>query len=304
MRLPLLGAFCMAHHHHHHEHEGSVSNIRSAFFLNLFFAFVELSGGFFTNSIAIISDAIHDFGDCISLGTAWYLQKKSKQPENAIYTYGYKRFSLLGAFINSIVLTVGSVFIIKEAIERIQTPSHANAKGMLGIAVLGIIFNSLALLRLKKGSSINERVISLHFLEDVLGWVAVLISAAVMLFIDIPVLDSILSLAIAGFILFNVYRNLKPALRIILQGVPDTDLQEQIRKKVLSNEGVNNVHDFRLWSLDGEHNVISMHITTEKNSTLKEAEFLKEKIKKDLQEFDITHATIEVEYEPEHCDLK
>lgn len=293
----------MAHDHHHHHHDCSTENIRAAFFLNLFFALIELVGGFFTNSVAILSDAIHDFGDCISLGTAWYFQRKSKQPGNTVYTYGYKRFSLLGAFINSVVLTVGSALIIKESIERLFLPSKANAEGMLFLAVLGIVFNTIAMFRLRKGSSINERVVSLHFLEDVLGWVAVLVSAAVMMFWDIPILDPILSLAIAGFILLNVFRNLKPALRIILQGVPDTTLQEKIRQSVCSNKEVYNVHDFHLWSLDGEHNVVSLHVIVEANISLKEAESLKEKIKADLLEFEITHATIEVEFEPEHCEI-
>ena len=199
----------MGHNHHHHSHGSSTENIAVAFFLNLAFTIIEFIGGFYTNSLAIMSDALHDLGDSLSLGLSWYFQKKSTKRANKKYSYGYKRFSLLGAVINSIVLVIGSVFIIKEAIPRIINPENADAKGMMWLAVLGIIVNGAAVLKLKKGTSINERVVSLHLLEDVLGWVVVLLASIVMQFWDVPVLDPVLSIAIAGFVLFNVYINFK-----------------------------------------------------------------------------------------------
>lgn len=292
----------MGHQHHHHHHDHGTGNIRLAFFINLIFAVIEMIGGFFTNSVAILSDALHDLGDSFSLGIAWYLQHKSKKPGDDIYTYGYKRFSVLGAFITSVILIIGSVFIIKEAAERILDPQPADAKGMVVLAVLGLVFNGIALLRLRKGSSMNERVVSLHFLEDVLGWIAVLIGAVVMYFFNVPVLDPVLSLGIACFVLFNVYRNLRPALRIVLQGIPDPNLEEEIRRLLSSYKSIQDVHDFHLWSLDGEHNVVSLHVSVEDNITVKEAEHLKEEIKKELSHLHIQHATIEVEYKP-HCGV-
>ncbi|HEY1114932.1 MAG TPA: cation diffusion facilitator family transporter, partial [Chitinophagaceae bacterium] len=208
------------HHHGHshaHSHAHATGNIAVAFFLNTAFALIELVGGLLTNSVAILSDALHDFGDSLSLGTAWYFQKKSKKTRTEHYTYGYRRFSLVGAFVNAMVLIVGSIFIIREAVERLFRPEPADARGMLLLALLGIVVNGVAMLQLRKGGSINERVVSLHFLEDVLGWVAVLVGAVVMLFADLPVIDPVLSLAIASFVLFNVYRNIKPAFKIILQ---------------------------------------------------------------------------------------
>lgn len=291
----------MGHDHNHlHSHDTGAGNLRAAFIINLLFAGIELVGGLYTNSVAILSDALHDFGDSLSLGAAWYLQKKAKQPEDATYKYGYRRFSILGAIINSIVLTIGSIFVIKEAVARLSEPQQTDAKGMLILAILGIFFNTIAMLRLKKGSSLNERVVSLHFLEDILGWIAVLIGALVMVFYNVPILDPILSLGIACFILFNVYRNVKPALRIILQGMPDTRLEEEIKAVVLQNVRVIGVHDFRLWSLDGEHSVITMHVTVNEDMSLKDAEHLKEQIKRGLQELHVSHATIEIEYNPDH----
>ncbi|HTN16489.1 MAG TPA: cation diffusion facilitator family transporter [Chitinophagaceae bacterium] len=286
----------MGHEHHHH----STQNIRLAFLVNTLFAVVELFGGLLTNSVAILSDALHDFGDSLSLGLAWYLQKKSAQPGNATYTYGYKRFSLLAALINAIVLAVGSVFVIAEAVERLRDPQQPDAKGMLLLAVLGLAFNGFAMLRLRRGRSISERVVSLHFLEDILGWLAVLLGALVMMVYDVPILDPLLSLGIACFILFNVYRNLKPALKIVLQGIPDAAQEAAIRATILNCDKVSDIHDFRMWSLDGEHSVVSLHAVVSEDMSLKQAEYLKEKIKTDLLQHEVAHATIEIEYAPEH----
>jgi cobalt-zinc-cadmium efflux system protein len=290
-----------SHHHHGHGHVHAGDNIAVAFFLNLGFAIIELVGGLLTNSVAILSDALHDFGDSLSLGTAWYFQKKSRQEKSSNYTYGYRRFSLIGAFINALVLTLGSIFIIQEAITRLSHPETVNARGMLWLAVLGVTINFAAMLRLKKGTSINEKVISLHFLEDVLGWIAVLIGALVMMFADLPIIDPILSLLIACFVLFNVYRNIKPAFSIILQGVPENITEEKIRSMVMSEKGVVDMHDFRIWTLDGEHHVLSVHVLVKENMDLKSAEALKENIKSSLKKMHISHATIEVEFNPEHC---
>ncbi len=285
---------------HNHTHDHGTKNISTAFFLNTGFAIIEVIGGLLTNSVAILSDALHDFGDSLSLGVSWYFQKKSKKGKTSDYTYGYQRFSLVGAFLNSTVLIIGSIFIIKEAIARIIEPQQANAQGMIVLAILGIAVNGFAMLRLKKGESINEKVVSLHFLEDVLGWVAVLIGAIIMLFADVPVIDPILSLLIALFVLFNVYRNIKPAIKIILQGVPG-NISEKLVIDFLQNETeVKNVHDLRLWSLDGNHHVVSFHLAVTKNMDLKEAEIFKDKIKDRLKDLNIVYATIEVEYEPAH----
>lgn len=168
----------MAHkhsHHHSHSHHHGTKNISLAFFLNLGFCIIELIGGLLTNSVAILSDALHDFGDSVALGLAWVFQKKSEQKPDDKYTYGYRRFSLLSAIINSIILVAGSAFVLFESIKRIIEPAETNAKGMLLLAILGVAVNGVAILRLRKGGSVNERVVSLHLMEDVLGWVAVLI---------------------------------------------------------------------------------------------------------------------------------
>ena len=284
-----------------HDHGKDVKNIRAAFFLNLSFTFIELVGGVLTNSIAILSDAVHDFGDSLSLGLAWYFQKLAKKGKNKAYSYGYKRFSLVGAIVNSIVLVVGSVFILTEALPRLVTPEATHTEGMFLLAVLGVLVNGAAVLRLHRGHSINERVVSLHLLEDVLGWVAILVGSVVMHFFDLPIIDPIMSVAIACFVLFNVFRNIRQTLRIILQGTPeDVDL-ERISDKLQQLPAIADVHDLHAWSMDGEYNVLTLHVTLREAQPMPALAALKASIRSILAEEHVQHATIEFETADETC---
>jgi cobalt-zinc-cadmium efflux system protein len=274
-----------------------------AFFLNLAFSIIEVIGGLLTNSVAILSDALHDFGDSFSLALAWYFQKVSKKKRDARYSYGYRRFSLLGALINSVVLLLGSFFVISESVQRLVSPQAADAKGMLVLAVAGIVINGLAMLRLKRGHSLNERTVSLHLLEDVLGWVAVLIGSVVMIFVEVPVLDPILSLGIACYILFNIYHNLRDTLRVVLQGTPEDVSCEAIEKSLQNLPGVKSIHDLHLWSLDGEYNISSLHAVVEPALTAQQIMELKQQIKRTLHTLHIGHVTLEIEQENEACDF-
>lgn len=293
----------MGHNHSHdHNHNHSTGNITVAFWLNTGFAILELAGGFYTNSVAIMSDALHDFGDSLSLGLAYYLQKKSEKGKDNLYSYGYKRFSLLGAFITSIVLTVGSIFIISEAIQRFANPQQPDTKGMLILALIGIAVNGAAMLRLKKGNSLSEKAVSLHFLVDVLGWVAVLIGALVMTFVNVPWLDPILSIGIASFILFNVYKNIRSVLKIILQAVPENLSEIELKKQLAEFIEIIEIHDIHSWSMDGSYNVVTFHAVLTENKTQSELEQLKRKIKDKLLHTNINHITIE--FEIQNCETE
>lgn len=290
----------MGQDHYHHHHDGT-GNIKIAFFLNLLFTIIEIVGGILTNSVAILSDALHDLGDSLSLGLAWYFQKVSGKKSDEKFTYGYKRFSLLGAMINAIILIVGSIFILLEAIPRLLHPETPDAKGMIGLALLGIVINGAAVLRLRKGDSINEEVISLHLLEDVLGWVAVLVGAIIIYFFNFPIIDPILSMLIAGFILFNVYKNLKKTLNIILQGAPLNVDKNSIQKYLNTLEAINSFHDFHVWSMDGSYNVLTIHLVVAENYSMESLTDLKKKIRADLHKMNIEHATIEFERAADKC---
>jgi len=279
-----------------------VKNIITAFALNLSFAVIELIGGLLTNSVAILSDALHDFGDSLSLGVAYYLQKKSEKKGDKFYSYGYKRFSLLGSIFISVVLLVSSVFIIEESIRRIITPQETNAQGMFILAILGIIVNGAAVLKMHKGKSHNERAVTLHMMEDLLGWFAVLAASFIMIFIDAPIIDPILSIAITVWVLFNVYRNLKETFRIMLQEVPkDIDINK-IEKELLKIDGVKSIHDLHIWTLDGEKHIMTVHIVSGLPLDSETVKRLKYEVRKSIQKLNINHITVEIEGENESGD--
>ncbi|RSL35284.1 cation transporter [Salibacterium salarium] len=287
------------HHHHHHSH----GNIKTAFFLNFGFTIIELIGGILTNSVAIISDAIHDLGDSLSLGTSWFLQKKSEQKSNDTFTFGYKRFSLLGALINSLVLIAGSLFVLSEAVPRLWNPESPHAGGMLAMSLLGIAVNGAAVLKLKSGKTMNEKVVSWHLLEDVLGWVAVFIVSVVMMFWDFAILDPLLSVLITIYILFNVLKNLKKTLFIFLDGVPEEVDAMKIEQSIQQIENVEDTHHTHIWSLDGEQHVLSTHVVLCENISKEEIMKVKTAIKEALQRYSLEHITIETEFSSDDCSL-
>ncbi|MDR2287438.1 MAG: cation diffusion facilitator family transporter [Prevotellaceae bacterium] len=299
------------HNHNHgnvhshgekHEHVHENSGIGIAFFLNLAFSVIEIVGGYLTNSVAILSDALHDLGDSFSLALAWYFQRLSKKKRDSKYSYGYRRFSLLGALINSAVLLTGSIFVISESVSRLASPEAVDANGMLILAVFGIVINGIAMLKLRNRHSLNERTVALHLLEDVLGWTAVLVASVVMMFVKIPALDPILSLGIACYILFNIYNNLRDTLRVILQGTPENIDGDEIERALLSVEGIESVHDLHLWTMDGEFNISSVHIVVGKNRDNRSITEIKNQAKQIMKQYNIQHSTVETEQSEENCE--
>ncbi|MDP2040250.1 MAG: cation diffusion facilitator family transporter [Algoriphagus sp.] len=289
----------MAHHHSH----DSGKNLRLAFFLNLSFTLIELVGGWYVNSVAIISDAVHDLGDSISLGTSWYLDKLSKKKATESYSFGYRRFSLLGALINAIVLILGSVFVIREAILRLQSPEMSDAKGMFYFALLGVAVNGYAAWKLSKGKTLNERVITWHLIEDVLGWIAVLIASIILLFYPNPYLDPALSLLIAAFILWNVIKRLRETVFLFLQGQPlDVD-KSAIEKEIRAIVHVDSTHHTHIWSLDGEHHVFTSHVKLKPLQSMEDILHVKNELKRIMKKYPFEHYTIETEFEGEDCFL-
>ncbi len=288
---------------HSHERNHAEGNLKVAFFLNLTFTIIEFIGGILTNSIAILSDALHDLGDTGSLGLAWYFEKLSHKKPSSQHTYGYRRFRLLGGLITGFVLTIGLCFILFNSFKRLANPEPVNATGMMALAVLGILVNGAAVLRVKKGSSITERIVSWHLLEDVLGWVAVLIGAFVMSLWELPIIDPLLSIGISSFIIWNVFRNLKQVARVFLQTVPENFDLIEFEKKVSEIPNVVSTHHTHVWSLDGEQHVFSTHLVLEKECDQSSVHEAKEQIHTLLNPEKFTHITIEVEHEGKSCLL-
>ncbi|MDB0037967.1 cation diffusion facilitator family transporter, partial [bacterium] len=288
---------------HDHNHNQSGHNLKIAFFLNIGFTIFEIIGGLYVNSVSIVSDAVHDLGDSLSLGTAWYLDHKSKQKADKKFSFGYARFSLLGALINSLVLILGSIYVISEAIGRILEPEHSNAQGMMIIAIIGMMVNGYAAWKMSGGKSLNEKVVSWHLMEDVLGWVAVFIVSVVLMFKDIQYLDPALSLLITVYILWGVIKRLKETLFVFLQGVPaDVDVME-IKMKLLAIDNVKSLHHTHVWSLEGEHHVFTTHLKLKEISEFNQILEAKKSAKKVLKKYHFTHYTIETELDGESCEL-
>lgn len=276
----------------------SEKNILIAFLLNLFFSVFELIGGIFTNSIAIISDAIHDFGDSISIGVSYLLEKKSKKKPDNKYTFGYTRYSVLGAIITNTILIIGSTLVIYNAIIRIINPIEINHNGMIIFAIVGALVNFIAAYFTKEGDSLNQKAVNLHMLEDVLGWIVVLIGAIIIKFTNLTIIDPILSILVAIYILIHAIKSYKKIFNLFLEKTPEDIEIEEIKEHLLKINEVDGIHHIHIWSMDGINNYATMHIVTE----TKKIKELKQSIKEELNEHGISHSTIEIERKDECCE--
>ena len=274
-------------------------NILFAFIINLTFSIFEFIGGIFTGSVAIISDAVHDIGDATSIGVSYFLEKKSKKQPDEKYTYGYARYSVIGSVITTLILLFGSAMVIYNAVLRIINPTEINYNGMLIFAIIGVCVNFGAALITRKGDSLNQEAVNLHMLEDVLGWIVVLIGAIVMSFTDISIIDPLMSIGVAIFILINAIKNLGKVLELFLEKTPSNLSISELREHIQKIDGVIDVHHIHVWSMDGYNNYATMHIVANDN-----AHNIKSKIRDKLKEHGIGHVTLELEAENEHCHEK
>lgn len=286
---------------HHHDHDIPHDRIGWAFALNAGFCIIEFIGGFLTNSTAIMADAVHDLGDSLSIGSAWLLDRLSKRDPDEVFTYGYRRLSLFGALINSIILVVGSAWVLLESVPRLFDPQMPVAPGMFGLAILGITVNGVAAWKLSGGNSLNEKVLNWHLLEDVLGWAAVLIVSTVLLFVDWPILDPLLAVVFTCFILFNITKHLKATVKIFFQAVPESLLTQKINLALNKLPEIADIHHEHCWSLDGEHHVYTAHLLLREHLDTGAQVELKHRIAETLKPFSLTHTTIELELPDEFC---
>jgi cobalt-zinc-cadmium efflux system protein len=286
---------------HGHISDDSISNFKWIFFINLAFTILEAIGGLYTNSLAIVSDALHDFGDSFTLGLSWYLEGRSRKGSDARYTYGYRRFSLLSALANAIVLIAGSFYIFYEAIPRLIHPQPSNAEGMLILSVIGILVNGYAFYRFRRGQSLNVQMINWHLLGDLLGWIAVFIVSMSLLFADIRILDPILSILINLYVLYNVVRNLRKTLALFMQAVPKSIVLPELEQSLQEIPGVQSIHHTHIWSLDGTHNVLTTHLVVEACAEKEDLIRIKKEVEQITHGMDVEHTTVEIDYEDEDC---
>ena len=273
-----------------------MNNILIAFILNMAFSVFEFAGGILTGSAAILSDALHDIGDAASIGISYFLERKSRKQPDELYTYGYGRFSVLASVLTTLMLLAGSAIVIYNGIRRMILPVAIHYDGMILFAVVGVCVNFGAAFMTRGGTSLNQKAVNLHMLEDVLGWVIVLVGAVIMRFTDVAVIDPIMSVGVAVFILVNAVKNLKEAIDLLSEKTPHNISVQEVQNHLSAMEGVLDVHHIHIWSLDGQSNYGTMHIVTNK-----EPYQTKEKVRNELKKLGISHITLELETENEQC---
>ncbi|WP_458404832.1 cation diffusion facilitator family transporter [Methanobrevibacter sp.] len=245
--------------HHHHKKAGE--NLAFVFFMNLAFNIIVIAGALATNSVAILADFLHDAADTISIAIAWILEKVSQKDSSDDYSYGYQRFSILGAVIISVFVIFMAFVILSEAIPRLFAPEGVDAEGMLVVAIIGILFKSVSVYRLHKGETFNEKAIFFHQLGDVFEWVAILILSIVLIvWQNIPHLDALVSIAIAFWLIFNLGRNLIKSIQVLLQKTPNNFDVNEFKTAIMDIDGVNAIEDFHIWSLDGIDSVMTLKV--------------------------------------------
>lgn len=271
-------------------------NILIAFLLNFSFSVLEYFGGLFTGSIAIISDSVHDFGDALSIGLSYFLERKSKKSPDEKYSYGYVRWSVMGGLITVCILTVGSVLVLVRAVGRLLHPEPVDYGGMLIFAVVGVVLNFLAAWFTREGDSINQKAVNLHMLEDVLGWAVVLLGSVIMKFTGLVWIDPLMSIGVSLFILVESLKSLRDLADLFLEKVPRGMSPEEIKAHLREIKGVLDVHHVHLWSMNGYDCFATMHIVAEG-----EAEEIKRQVREELGEHGIAHVTLELEKPGELC---
>ncbi|MBP3447710.1 MAG: cation transporter [Clostridia bacterium] len=271
-------------------------NMFLAFLLNLAFSAFELVGSLVTGSVAIASDAVHDLGDAAAIGISCLFEKKSNRQPDETFTYGYRRYSVLAGCFSTLVLILGSVAVIWSAIGRLLAPQPIHYNGMVIFALVGVLINGIAAFVTREGDSVNQKAVNLHMLEDVLGWIVVLIGAIVMKLTDFSLIDPLMSIGVAVFILCHAVKNLRHSVDLLLEKAPDNMTPEQIKALLTEIPGVTDVHHIHLWSIDGIQNYATMHIVSDEPSHA-----LKETIRKTLDEHGIFHVTLEMETSDDCC---
>ena len=274
-------------------------NILVAFILNFSFSIFELIGGIFTGSIAILSDSLHDLGDAFSIGISFFLERKSQKKPDKKYTFGYMGYSVIGGAITTLILLLGSVIVIFSSARRLFFPVDINYNGMILFAVVGFLVNIAAAFLTSGEDSINQKAVNLHMLEDSLGWLAVLVGAVVMRFTNLAIIDPIISICLAVFILVSALKNIRSIINILLFKVPQKISVDEIKQHICELEGVADVHRIHIWSIDSINNYATMHVVA-----TGDWQSLKAHIREELEAHGISHATLEFEVSNELCTEK
>ncbi|MBK9604240.1 MAG: cation transporter [Anaerolineales bacterium] len=289
---------------HTHSHFGDLANqttkrLMLSLALTAAFVLVEVIAGIVGNSLALLTDAAHNFTDVIALGLSWYALKIATKPANAGKTFGYHRVGILVALVNSTTLILIAVGIFYEAYHRFIATPEVNAPILIGVGIVAFIINLVTALLVHKGSEsdLNLRSTFLHLMGDVMSTLGAVIAGVIIYFTQWNWLDPLVSVLIGGFILWNAWSILRQSIHILLESTPENiDMKEMVEKLHTVN-GVRSVHDLHVWSINENLRMLSAHVVTDEVS-LREGILIQNGINELLtHEYNIQHATLQLECE-------
>lgn len=295
----------MAHDHKHHHHhpnidDTSIWKLWVSIFLNLAITLAEFVGGILSNSLALLSDAVHNLNDTLSLIISLVARKISKKGVNQNKTFGYKRAEIIGAFINLITLVIVALFLIKEGMERFFDPQPIDGFTMFWVAIVGLFGNFItaALLFKESKENLNMRSAYIHILSDGLSSVGVIIGGWLIYMYEWFVVDTILTIGIGAYILYHSYHMLRETIDILMQSKPTgLDLSE-LQTAMQTIDKVCGVHHLHVWQMDETQVMLECHVVVKEEDIL-QMEEVKSRLKKILHnDFNIYHSTLEFEFEP------
>lgn len=288
------------HAHHHHGEDTTEGRLWISIFLNLVITVAEFVGGILSNSLSLLSDALHNLNDTASLGISLVARKISQKEADRDKTFGYKRAEIIGAFINLITLVIIALFLIKEGVERFYNPSEIDGLTMFVVAIIGLLGNVITavLLFRKSQDNINIRSAYIHILSDALSSIGVIITGWLIIRYQLYIIDTILTLVIAGYILWQSYFMLKKTINILMESTPhDIDIKN-IRTMMEQVDDVLDIHHIHVWRLDEQNILLESHVVIDEQN-LANMETIKTRLKKLLKsDFNISHSTLEFEFEP------
>lgn len=293
----------MEHNHVHiHKHEVKGKNLVISIFLNLVITIAQIVGGIISGSLALISDALHNFSDVLSLIFSYGAHKLSRRKASIDHTFGYKRAELIAAFINAITLVIVALFLIYEAATRIFHPQPIESTLVIWLAILGIAVNGSSVLLLKKDSkhNLNMKSAYLHLLTDMLASVAVLIGGILMKLYGWFWVDSVMTLLIAFYLIYVSYDLIKSATKMLMLFTPDfIDIKELVRE-VHKIKGVNKLHHIHVWHLNDDELHLEAHLDCADDIKMSEFNVLLNEIEIVLfNKFHINHINIQPEFKKE-----
>ncbi|MDC9722028.1 MAG: cation diffusion facilitator family transporter [Urechidicola sp.] len=294
-------------HNHSHHHHGDLKgrNLFISILLNILITLAQVIGGLISGSLALLSDALHNFSDVLSLIISYVANQLGKKKASTTHTFGYKRAEIIAAFVNAATLIIVAILLIIEAIKRFQHPSEINSDLVIWLSILGILANGFSVLLLKKDAdkNMNMRSAYLHLLTDMLASVAVLIGGLLMKFYQIYWVDSVLTLAIAIYLIIVGYQLLRESLRVLMLFTPTDFPVDEMVLKVNKLEGVENMHHIHIWQLNEDEVHLEAHIDFENDIKLSEFDKILEIIEEFLfHNYQINHVNIQPEYRK--CDKK